>query len=246
MAKIKNAHPKQSGGGYERLVGNQTMAEIFTKAQSTVITNGTELEKIISDRATLISNLDEFMDACDAGTMADGAYLCTKKVVKASKYKLDKHEPDFVAFTLAGARKICYVVELKDGDAFDTKKSAAEKEMLRAFVNHLAPLIPFRTKYYICSFNQLDKAKIVIGFKSVFSEDEVMTGKEFCDILGVDYDKILELRKNDTRDNFEYVVEKMAEIPEVKDAVVRDYRKHIFEEAFYDEQSAEDDSDIKV
>lgn len=49
MAKIRNAKPKQSGGGYDRLVGNHDMAEIFTKAQSTVISNGTELEKIIRD-----------------------------------------------------------------------------------------------------------------------------------------------------------------------------------------------------
>ena len=44
MAKIKNSKPKQSGGGYERLVGNKDMALILTKAQSTVISNGTELE----------------------------------------------------------------------------------------------------------------------------------------------------------------------------------------------------------
>jgi len=46
MAKIRNSNPKQSGGGYERLVGDANMASIFTKAQSTVISNGTELEKI--------------------------------------------------------------------------------------------------------------------------------------------------------------------------------------------------------
>lgn len=51
MAKIQNAHPKQSSGGYDRLVGNHDMADVFTKAQSTVITNGTELEKIITERS---------------------------------------------------------------------------------------------------------------------------------------------------------------------------------------------------
>ena len=34
MAKIRNSNPKQSGGGYERLVGDADMASIFTKAQS--------------------------------------------------------------------------------------------------------------------------------------------------------------------------------------------------------------------
>ena len=55
MAKIRNSNPKQSGGGYERLVGDKDMASIFTKAQSTVISNGTELEKIISNRSNTIT-----------------------------------------------------------------------------------------------------------------------------------------------------------------------------------------------
>lgn len=244
MAKIKNARPKTSGGGYERLVGNQAIADIFTKAQSTVISNGTELEKIISDRAKLIYDLDEFIDKCDEGTIPDGAYLCTKKVVKASKYKLEKHEPDFVAFTLDKAKNTCYVVELKDGDAFDTKKSIAEKEMLQTFVNNLAPLIPFRIKYYICCFNQLEKTKIVAGFKNAFSIEEVMTGKEFCEILGIDYDKIIELRKNDTKDNFNYIVEKMSEIPEIKEAIIGEQRKHIVRDEFYDESAVDEENAI--
>ena len=130
MAKIRNSNLKQSGGGYERLVDDKDMASIFTKAQSTAISNGTELEKIISNRSNTITDLDAFIDDCDNGTVADGSYLCIK-------------------------------VELKDGDAFDTKKSLAEKEMLELFVNHLAPKIPFRTKFYNCCFNQPDKHNIV-------------------------------------------------------------------------------------
>lgn len=233
MAKIRNSNPKQSGGGYERLVGDADMASIFTKAQSTVISNGTELEKIISNKSTTIDDLDAFIDDCDNGTVTDGTYLCTKKVVKASKYKLDGHEPDFIAFTVDKAKNLCYVVELKDGDTFDTKKSLAEKEMLQLFVNHLAPKIPFRTKFYICCFNQSDKEKIVAGFKSVFTIDEVMTGREFCNILGIDYDAIVKMRRDDTTDNFKYVVEKMFEIKEVRSQFSEKHRKHITENDFY-------------
>ena len=78
MAKIRNSNPKQSGGGYERLVDNKDMAMIFTKAQSTVISNGTELEKIISNKANTITNLDEFISKCDNEIITDGSYLCTK------------------------------------------------------------------------------------------------------------------------------------------------------------------------
>lgn len=233
MAKIKHSHPKQTGGGYERLVGNSEMAAIFTKAQSTVISNGTELERIISDNSCTIDDLDKFIDDCDNGTVANGTYLCVKKVVKLSKFRLLKHEPDFIAFVVNKERNICCVVELKDGDAFDTKKSLAEKEMLQLFVNHLAPKIPFRTKYYICCFNQLDKEKIVFGFKNVFTIDEVMTGKEFCDILGIDYNAIVNLRKSDALDNFRYVIEKMFEIKDVRKNFSDLYRRRIVEEDFY-------------
>ena len=246
MAKISNAHPKQSGGGYERLVGDRTMAEIFTKAQSTVISNCTELEKIINDSATLIRDLNGFIDDCDAGAVPDGAYLCTKKVLKNSDYRLDGHEPDFIAFTLGRARNVCYVVELKDGDAFDTKKSAAEKEMLRIFVDHIAPKIPFRTKYYICCFNQPDKDKIVTGFKGAFSIDQVMTGEEFCQILGIDYTAIVERRRKDTQENFRYVVDKMAAIAEVREAVTKEHRKHIPVDAFYDEAESEQTDSVML
>lgn len=82
MAKIQNAHPKQSSGGYDRLVGNHDMADVFTKAQSTVITNGTELEKIITERSNNIADLNDFIYKCKHRTIADGVYLCTKKVVK--------------------------------------------------------------------------------------------------------------------------------------------------------------------
>ena len=233
MAKIRNSNPKQVSGGYERLVGNNAMALIFTKAQSTVISNGTELEKIISSKSNTIQDLDSFIEACDNGNINDGSYLCTKKVLQKSIYKLSGHEPDFIAFTLDRKKNICYVVELKDGDAFDTKKSVAEKEMLQLFVNHLAPKIPFRTKYFICCFNQSDKEKIVIGFKNVFSINEVMTGREFCNILHIDYDAIVNLRTEDTSDNFNYVVQQMFKIKDVRTKFSEQHRLHIPEDDFY-------------
>lgn len=233
MAKIRNSHPKQSGGGYERLVGNPNMAAIFTKAQSTVITNGTELEKIISSKAIAIEDLDQFIDECDRNLISENTYLCSKKVLKKSSYQLAGHEPDFIAFRVDKIKNICHVVELKDGDSFDTKKSYAEKEMLEKFVNHLAPKIPFRTCFFICCFNQTDKDKIVAGFKNAFSISEIMTGKEFCDFLNIDYQDILKQRSADTLDNFKYVIEKMTEIPEVKETVLNEQRKHIVKDEFY-------------
>lgn len=235
MAKIKDATPQTSSGGYKRLVSNEQMADIFTKAQSTVITNGTELEKIISSQAVTISDLDSFIEEVKNGTMPNGTYLCTKKVVNASQYKIDKHEPDFIVFVV-DRNKLCDIVELKDGDSFDTKKSKSELDSLQKFTNHIAPKIPFMVKYYICSFNQSDKDKIVVGFKNCFTKEEVMTGREFCDLLGINYDNIVNTREQDAIENFHYVVQEMVKISEVREAVKSNNRQHIAETEFYNEE----------
>lgn len=209
MAKIKNAKPKQKSGGYERLLGNKEMASIFTKAQSTVISNGTELEKIIIGFSNKIYDLDAFINDCDTGTITDGTYLCSKKVVGCSSYKLNRHEPDFIVFVVGKTGNECFVIELKDGDAFDTKKSFVEKELLKLFVNHFAPKVPFKTKFFICCFNQPDKNKIVAGLKGAFDIDEVMTGEELCDVLNINYNDIVKMRQDDATDNLNYVSENM-------------------------------------
>ena len=136
MAKIKDSHPKTSSGGYERLLKDKQLASILQKAQSTIISNGTELEKIISNQAEVISDLDLFIDEVNHNLVNKGSYLCTKKIVKKSKYKMDKHEPDFIIFVISG-EKTCDVVELKDGDSFDTKKSTSELTSLKEFTNHI-------------------------------------------------------------------------------------------------------------
>ena len=79
MAKIRDARPQNSSGAYFRLIKNPKLAEIFIKAQSTVITNGTELEKIISEQSQLITNLDDFMKNIKSNKIIQGSYLCTKK-----------------------------------------------------------------------------------------------------------------------------------------------------------------------
>ena len=234
MAKIKNAQPKKSSGGYERLVNNEKLASIFVKAQSTVISNGSELEKIISEQSQVICDLNTFIDDVKNGKVSDGTYLCTKKVVRESRYKMDKHEPDFIVFIVARDR-VCDIVELKDGDSFDTKKSTSEFETLQGFTNHIAPKIPFEVRFYICCFTQSDKTKIVEGFKRRFTEEQVMTGREFCGLLGIDYDLIINERKQDAIDNFNYVIQEMTKISELRNLIKEERRKHIIQEEFYDE-----------
>src|SRR5439155_13488817 len=134
-------------------------------------------------------------------------YLIPKKVVKKSKFK-SEHEPDYLI--LKKATKTLYITELKDGDTFDTKKSAGEAESLRKFKNHISENVPYKTLILVCCFNQTDKEKILQGFKLVEEEkntklaaqagktlletnvelsnknkikpSEAFTGQEFCEL----------------------------------------------------------------
>ena len=215
MAKICNAKVNTSSGGYNRVFNNDELGRLMAKVQSTVISNGSELEKIILRQTNNITNLEVFIDNVTNGDVENGTYVCTKKVLKKSKYKLDGNEPDLLIF-IVERRRVCKIIELKDGDTFDTKKASGEQEHLEKFNQHIGAKIPFVSDYYVCCFNQLDKHEIVRGFKNIFEIEHVMTGKELCDILGLSYEDIIEERKQDAKDNMEYFYHELMAIPAIK------------------------------
>lgn len=218
--KIRNAKGrKDENSGYIRLFDNTGLGQLLSKVQATVISNGSELERMLVDRADSISNLDEFIDLVTEGKQADGVYVCKKKFVKKSKLTIPNHEPDLLVFVVR-QKRVCKVIELKDGDTFDTKKARGEKEQLEEYAIKFGAKIPFVTEYYICCFNQDDKSAIMTGFKNVFSEEHIMTGRELCSILNIDYSEIISERKADAADNFSYFVSELLNIPDIKKEIL--------------------------
>ncbi len=76
MAKIRGRIPKESSGGYARLFGNEALGELMSKVQGTVISAGSELEKLIAERVETIDDLDTFL--CK-DIMPNGVLLAEKK-----------------------------------------------------------------------------------------------------------------------------------------------------------------------
>lgn len=220
MAKIVNARGRSDGGsGYTRVLKNDKLGVLVSKVQATVISNGNELERLIMARTNNIENLDDFIDKATIAEITDGVYLCPKRIYAKSSYLIydaqnNKIEPDLLIF-IVEQRRICKVVELKDGDSFDTKKSAGEKQHLEEFVLKFGSRIPFVADYYICCFNQDNKELIYSGFKGAFDLSHILTGRELCDILKIDYDEIVEQRKVDADENFKYFLNQLLEIEEV-------------------------------
>jgi hypothetical protein len=60
----------------------------------------------------------------------------------------------------------------------------------------------------------------VEGIKGRFNIDQVLTGRELCGLIGVDYDDIRRLRENDQTANKQYFTQQLLNIPEVRDLVL--------------------------
>lgn len=217
--KIRDARGRTDGNsGYTRALGNDELGRLVSRVQSTVISNGTELERIIVSLTNPIHDLDLFINNVTDGEQENGVYLCQKKVLKKSSYAIRDIEPDLLIF-IVDRHRICKVIELKDGDNFDTKKSESEKDHLEQFARLFGSRIPFVTEYYICSFNQENKEMIYTGFKGRFDLEHIMTGRELCEILHIDYDEIVSSRNEDMRDNFDYFINELVNIPEVREKI---------------------------
>ena len=146
---IENAKGRKDGhSGYSRLLGNEELGCLISKLQSTVISNGTELEKMILDRSSLIDELDSFVFKAIEGAIPQGVYVCTKKVFKQSKvYYIDALkgiEPDLLVFVVE-VNRVCKIIELKDGDAFDTNDLLLSEDK-RAMCN-IADFVEIKLEY---------------------------------------------------------------------------------------------------
>ena len=206
MAKIIETKAGRRDGGYTRLFGNDDLGALLSQIHATSIRAGTELEKLIESMANVLEDVDSFI----SGTLQNGTYLITKKVMKKHSVLKGSKEPDFLIIKIT--ENECLIIEVKDGDIFDTKKAAGERKHLVEYQTHLSNQIPYKTSIYVCCFNQENKQVIVDGFKGEFSMDEVMTGSEFCNLLGIQKNDILKIRTNHQKDNIRYLKEKFAEL----------------------------------
>ncbi len=209
MVLIKDSkdNNRSTPGGYHRLFDNEELGGLFSKVHAAVIRNGNELENIIIEKCDCITDVDNFFSE----HQNDGVYLIEKKVIKKSTLKSNQ-EPDFIILKVDNENKHCYIVELKDGDTFDTKKAAGEKALLTNFQRDLSIKIPYTSSIHVCAFNQLDKEKIVAGFKNKISEDEAMTGMELCRLLDINYQEILTDRRQGAESNIDYFLESLMNI----------------------------------
>lgn len=217
MAKIKDSNPKGTSRGYHRLFGNDELGDLMSKVQSAVIRSGNELEALIQERVAPIDDLNEFLSK---ETMPEGVFLATKEEInRCTELKINGKNPDFIIFRHRQGYQQCHIIELKDGHVFDTKKVLGERETLHSFAERNAEKLRHEISTHFCAFNQEDRQTVWEGFKRGIDFEEALTGREFCDLLEIDYDEIVEARSQYTYDNIRYFLEELLRIPGVKEIV---------------------------
>ncbi len=222
IEKAKGRRENQSPSAYTRLFGIDALGNLISRVQAAVITAGTELEKLIYERSQHITDLDAFI-AQYRQHPQKGLWVANKQLVKKWKKFNSEYEPDFLAFDPTNGK--CYIIEVKDGDTFDTKKAAGEHLTLHSFASDLAQAIPFATKTCLCAFNARSVDEIYEGLKGKFGKDELLTGKQLCDLLEIDFEDIIFTRAADQAKNLEYFIKQLLDIP-----AVRKIAQKLFEE----------------
>ncbi len=217
MTKIPKKLKNKPSGSYARLFGNTKLGELISKVHSGSIQAGNKLENIITERVQIVNDLDDFLSK---EIMPDGVFLATKNQIKEStKLNIQGSEPDFMIFKRREGSQHCHVVELKDGYSFDTKKAESEYTTLHRFVAKNASKLPYRIFTHFCAFNEDNNEIIWKGFKRKISLEEAMTGREFCDLLEIDYDEIVKIRTGDAEYNIRYFLAELLNIPEIRNRI---------------------------
>lgn len=222
IERIKGRRENQSPSGYTRLFGNPELGNLMSKIQGAVIASGTELEKLIWERVKQIDDFDDFISHFVKENRT-GVWVAKKSQVKTSKYINTHYEPDFLAFDLI--RHICYVIEVKDGDQFDTKKSHGESVVLHEFANSIKYALPIEFQIRICCFNAQTKNEIYNGLKHQFSLGEILTGQELCELLEINFLDIITTRYKDQEVNIQYFIKELMAIALIKEIILTELRQ---------------------
>lgn len=230
MALVSRAKDGRADGGYTRLLGNKELGSLISKVHATVISSGTELEKIILNKIDNFMTSEDF-DSFVENRLSSGTYVINKKLFKEKFQNAlnTSYQPDFMVIVINDNN--IYIIELKDGDTFDTKKATGEivvledlKKLLEIYLKR-NKIVPKNGQFNIlirfCSFNQDDKNKIVEGLKNKISIDMAMNGRDLCDLLNISYEEIKTQRERDQKDNFEYFLQSLLEIEEIKRFIKR-------------------------
>jgi len=207
MVYIQESFPGREDGSYTILFGDEKIGSLISAIHATSIRMGSELERLITELANTIDdrNLDAFFNK----TLQPGVYVIPKKTMRDKRLRFDQ-QPDAIVVNVT--QNSCKIIEIKLGDAFDTKKAAGEVENLKRYADKLNRATTYRVSYAICMWYAKDKAAVIYGFKGTISPAEALTGAEFCQMVGIAYNAINDRIAQNQAANRQFLFQKVHEL----------------------------------
>jgi len=220
LNKEDKAPVEQSG--YYRLTGNKKLAYLARRMHATVISNGSELERMICEEAQ-----ENGITVAEGNRCKDFLYYLTSKnneLVYFDKLNVSKEALESAGVALESKNKITVdgvwirpdksvlVCEYKDGDGFDTKKSDAEIKSLQKIVAWMTHVGAQNLKAIMVLWNCYD-----LGVSSVKSKEAapyLATAADFISLLpegAINEAIINKKRYKDREQNFKAIVEYIQE-----------------------------------
>lgn len=236
MALLKESEGRTDGNSaYCRIFGDEAIGALFSRVHAAAIRAGYELEALLKellprDKVRSGETVRELIQSGQAMRLPSDTVAFQMRA-KVPSLAYEAHA-DVVIFN--HLRSEAFAVELKEGDSFDTKKAAGERESLIAFSRWLAVAIDYRVHYAICCFHQRDAASVVRGLKGKFGASEVLTGPHFCSLLGLDYEEVLALRKGHQQQNLARLADELVRIPALRRLLLQ----AIAQESWLDDQGS--------
>lgn len=200
ISKARGRRENETPSGYERLFGNRKLGMLMSKVQSAVITTGNELEEFLAVRIKKIDGI------------AIGSINKQNRVFKNAKTDTSGKSHNITIDCVIERDGKILLIEIKDGDTFDNKKVEGEVDSLalaKQYVINTKKVEGSNVKIYYCSFNARNHEQIEKGAKGRLPQGSALTGKELCELLDLDFDKIVEERKKDQKENLKYFVSEL-------------------------------------
>ncbi len=223
MAKIEETKDGRKDGAYTRLFDNIGLGQIFSRTHATTNRAGIELEKIINERLSPVSDqeLNDLLSNNLSNINREFIVLGKKEISKLYKRNILSKQPDYIYISLV--KKEINVIELKDGDIFDTKKSQGEIENLKISIEDLKSILTFKDfniLFKFASFNAKTKKEIVLGLKGYISENNTLIGTELLEMFNVNFNEIVNLRKNDGEKNIDFYLSSLLSLEDIRELIM--------------------------
>jgi hypothetical protein len=217
IKKTKKNDIKKSG--YYAVLGNEDLAELLRKGQSTTIRNGNELEDIISSQVkfnkVVSISFEELLNMIKTNPTENfyiSKFSLKKEILVDNGIEL-KGKKSISVDGLLYKDSVLYIIEYKDGDNLDTKKSQSEVESLSKISELFTSLgVDNSPKLVLWRCDDIKNSSI----KTSEHREYLTTGIDVADILDISFNDIQEIRNKDQEDNVSYFNEQVCKILNLK------------------------------